>query len=341
MELFSFKKFNVAIDLGNNNTILTDRTNQSQSEPSFVVLNENNRTMRAVGKEAYKMVGKVPQTLRVVKPLKGGVIADFYSASKMLDGLIKNAYPNRSIFSGFSWVISGVPYSTTEVERRALRDTLGQLNSSKTFLLFEPLAAAIGLGLDIDQPEGRCLVDIGGGITEAVIISLSGIVNYHSIKIAGDAFDDDIQKYFRKNYNMDIGLSMAEQLKIEVGAAQELMDDIPEPFFVIGKDTITGIPRKMKIDHLEVVDILNSSIIKIEQAILRTLEECPPELAGDIYSTGIYVTGGGSLLRGLKQRFEAKFKIPIHQDPDALFSVARGISRVLDEPHKFQAVLFK
>lgn len=342
MEKFSLKRgLNIAIDLGNNNTILTDRINIPQSAPSFVVINQNNKAIKAVGKEAYEMFGKVPQSLRVVKPLKGGVIADFYSASRMLKGLIKNVYPNRPFFFGFDYIISGVPFSTTEVERRALRDTLSQFNSSKTFLLFEPLAAAIGIGLDIKEPDGKFLVDIGGGITEAVVISLSGIVNYHSIKVAGDSFDEDIQKYIKKNYNIDIGLNMAEQVKIEVGAAKELSSNIPEPFQVIGKDAITGIPKSVLLDHLEVAYVLNSSIMKIEQAILKTLEECPPELSGDIYTNGIHLTGGSSLLRGLKERLEEKVKIPVHQDPNALFSVSNGISMVLKDLDNFRPVLFK
>lgn len=342
MKNFGFTRgHSVAIDLGNNNTILTDKVNKPLSQPSFVVFNHNNSSVRAVGKEAYQMLGKAPRALKVIKPLKGGVIADFNSASKMLHALIRNVYPKRIFFSGFDYVISGVPYSTTEVERRALRDTLDQFNSSKTFLLFEPLAAAIGIGLDIREPEGQFLIDIGGGITEAVVISLSGIVNYHSIKVGGDSFDDDIQKYFKKNYNMDIGLNMAEDVKIKVGAAHEILEGAPEPLHVIGKDSITGIPKGILIDHLEVAYILNNTIIKIEQAILRTLEECPPELSGDIYKNGIHLTGGGSLLRGLKERLEAKVKIPVLQDPNALFSVSKGISTVLNNLESYRPVLFK
>src|SRR5690606_35040150 len=216
-------------------------------------------------------------------------------------------------------------------ERRALRDTLDLFNSSKTFLLYEPLAAAIGIGLDIRQPEGQFLVDIGGGITEAVVISLSGIVNYHSITVAGDSFDEDIQKYFKRNYNLDIGLNMAEYVKINVGAAREITTDCPEPLHVIGKDAITGIPKGILIDHLEIAYVLNTSIIKIEQAIMQTLEECPPGLAGDIYENGIHLTGRGSLLRGFKERLEAKVKLPVLQDENALFSVSKGITTVLGD----------
>ena len=331
----------MAVDFGNNNTILTDRGYKPMSQPSFVVLNEQNKSIKAVGNEAYAMFGKAPHSLKVIKPMKGGVIADFYSASKMLNALIKSTFPNRTFLSGFDYVISGVPYATTEVERRALRDTLEQFNSSKTFLLFEPIAAAIGIGLDISEPDGKFLVDIGGGITEAVVISLSGIVNYRSIKVAGDSFDDDIQKHFKRNYNIDIGLNMAEKVKLKVGAAQELTNGQPEPFHVVGKDAITGIPRGVVIDHVEVAYVLNHTLLKIEQAIIQTLEECPPELAGDIYNNGIHLTGGSSMLRGLRDRLEAKLKIPVHQDPNALFSVSNGMATILKAPQDYKPVLFR
>lgn len=341
MNSFSLRKrYNVAIDFGNNNIILTNQDNKLWSQPSFVTLNDYNQSVRAVGKKAYDMLGKVPQNLKVINPMRGGVIADFNAASKMLSALIKKAYPTKTIFSAFNYVISGIPYATTEVERRALRDTLGQFNSSNIFLIFEPIAAALGIGLDIREPDGKFLVDIGGGITESVVISLSGIVNYRSIKTGGESFDDDIQKHFKKNHSIDIGLHMAELVKIKVGAAQELKDNEPEPFHVMGKDAITGIPRGVMVDHREIAYVLNSTLLKIEQAIIQTLEECPPELAGDIYENGIYITGGSALLRGIRDRIEAKVKIPVYQDPDALFSVANGIATLLKAPEVYRPVLF-
>jgi rod shape-determining protein MreB and related proteins len=332
---------NIAIDLGNSNTIVTNNTYTPLSHPSFIAFNTKNNAVKAVGKEAYDMAGKTNQSLKVIKPLKGGVIKDFESTQKMLEALVDLAHSRRLLFNRFSNIVSGVPYSTTEVERRALRDTLSQFSASQTFLLFEPIAAAIGMGINIQQPNGNLIVDIGGGITEVVVISLSGIVNFNSVKTAGDTFDTDIQDHFRKNCKMEIGTHTAEQIKIRVGAALDQVHHPPQPMYVVGKDIVTGIPKRIQITHQEVSYILNSSLSKIEQAIIQTLEECPPELAGDIYENGIYLTGGGSLLRGLKERIQEKIKVPIHQDPNALLSVTRGILTALSDLEKYQYVLIK
>lgn len=335
------RRENVAVDFGNNNIVIANHRNQAWIQPSVVTLNGNTKTAHSVGKDAYAMIGKTPERLKVIRPMRGGVIADFFSASKMLNALIKGVFPNKTFLSNFNYVIAGVPFATTEVERRALRDTMEQFRSSKSFLLFEPIAAALGLGLDIREPDGKFLVDIGGGITEAVVISLSGIVNYRSIKTGGDNLNDDIQQYFRKNYNIDIGLPMAENVKIKAGAAHELKKEQPEPFYVVGKDTLTGIPKGRMVDHVEIAFILNTSLAKIEQAIIQTLEECPPELASDIYDNGIHITGGSSLLRGLAERLANKIKIPVHQDSNALFSVSNGITTVLKNPESYKTVMFR
>lgn len=331
----------LAIDLGNNNTILTDRLSNASSQPSCIALHHQNKSVKAVGAEAYDMLGKTHSKFKVVKPMKGGVIADFDSASKMLSALIHPLHPQRTFFSKFDCIISGVPFSTTEVERRALRDALSQFSSSRTFLLFEPLAAAIGMGLNIAEPDGKFIIDIGGGITEAVIISLSGVVNYRSIRLAGDNFDQDIQHYIRKKHNIEISLKTAEQLKIQVGAAGEIKEQTLETHYAVGKDLRTGVPRKVEVDHVEIGEAIEASVGKIEQIILQTLEECPPELAGDIYANGIYLTGGASLLRGLKKRIELKVKIPVYQDPDPFLSVMKGVNEALSQPAKFKPMLIE
>ncbi|WPP50608.1 rod shape-determining protein [Catalinimonas niigatensis] len=334
----------LAIDLGNSNTRLTDKEYSCFSQPSFIALQKDKRTVKAVGHEAYNMLGKANGHLKIIKPLKGGVIVDFDSANCMLKSLVKTLYPPSSFFHGFEYVVAGIPFDTTEVERRALRDALEQFKSHRTFLLFEPLAAAIGLGLNIQEPDGKLLVDIGGGVTEIVVISLSGIVSYQSIKIAGDSFDEDIQDYFKKNYNMSIGNKVAEQLKINVGSAIEIdatADNIPQACEVIGKNLMTGLPISKLVDHTEIASILNSSISKIEHAILLALEECQPELAGDIYGNGIHLTGGGSLLRGLKQRLEATTRLQVHHANDPLQSVIQGLSIVMQNPGVYKSVLFQ
>ncbi|WKZ61529.1 MAG: rod shape-determining protein [Cyclobacteriaceae bacterium] len=334
-----FKNRSFSIDLGNNNTLVADSTRMLLAQPSYIVFNSNH-SVKAVGEQAYEMFEKTHEELTPVKPLRGGVIADFNSATLMIKELVNKAYTHKaSFFSGYDHIISGVPYYTTEVERRALRDAIDQFNPRKRSLLFEPLAAAIGMGLNIREPEGKMVIDIGGGITEIVIISLSGIAAFESLKVAGDTFDMNIQDYFRRNFNMSIGLKTAEQVKIRAGAVLEEVDPIPDTIAVKGKDLMTGIPVTRKIDHREIALILEKSVASIERSIIQTLETCPPELAADIYQNGMHITGGSSLLRGLKQRFERHMKLPVHLDEQPLSSVSRGIARVLANPKKFTGVL--
>jgi rod shape-determining protein MreB len=334
-----FKNRSFSIDLGNNNTLVADSTRMLLAQPSYIVFNSNH-SVKAVGEQAYEMFEKTHEELTPVKPLRGGVIADFNSASLMIKELVNKAYTQKaSFFSGYDHIISGVPYYTTEVERRALRDAIDQFNPRKRSLLFEPLAAAIGMGLNIQEPDGKMVIDIGGGITEIVIISLSGIAAFQSLKVAGDTFDMNIQDYFRRNFNMSIGLKTAEQVKILAGSVLEEIDPIPDTLSVKGKDLMTGIPVIRKIDHREIAFILEKSMSSIERSIIQTLETCPPELAADIYQNGMHITGGSSLLRGLKQRFEKTMKLPVHLDEQPLSSVSRGIARVLANPKKFTGVL--
>jgi rod shape-determining protein MreB and related proteins len=335
-----FPKRSLAIDLGNNNTLVRDKNKLLVSQPSYIVFDTNSNAVKAVGDQAYSMFEKSHHTLRPVKPLKGGVIADYNSACSMIRELVKQAGTGNALMNRYDNLISGIPYSTTAVERKALRDALDQFNTSHTYLLYEPLAAAMGMGLDIREPDGKMVIDIGGGITEIVVISLSGIASFQSIKVAGDTFDEQIQDHFRRNYNMAIGLRTAEQVKIQVGAASAtLVEEIPAPMMVRGKDLIEGIPVTRKIDHTEVASILDKSVQAIENAIVQTLEACPPELAADIYQNGIHVTGGNAYLRGLQHRFESRIKLPVHIDDEALQSVSKGVASALHDPKKYQSVL--
>lgn len=327
------------MDLGNNNTLLTDKENILLSQASCIVFDKQNNSVKAVGNEAYSIFEKSHQDLKTIKPLRWGVISDYESANAMIQKMVSSVFSKSSRLAGFDTIISGVPFSTTEVERRALRNTLDQFRSRRSHLLFEPLAAAIGMGLNIREPDGKMIIDIGGGLTEIVVISLSGIAVFQSTKIAGDTFSEEIQDYFRRNYAMAIGLKTAERVKIEVGSVIEKLDDSPQPMLVRGKDIQLGIPVSRKIDHSEVARILDSSIVSIEESIVQTLEVCPPELAADIYSNGIYVTGGGALLRGLKIRLENKIGLPVYVDEHPLISVSKGISTTLSEPGKFKSIL--
>ncbi len=336
-----FKGRSFGIDLGNNNTLVSDEDNILIAQPSYITFHTINHSIKAIGTEAYNMFEKTHQELVSIKPLKGGVIADFESASRMIRQMISGAYINKSRLEGYDNIISGVPYSTTEVERRALRAALDQFNARNTYLMFEPLAAALGMGLNIQEPDGKLVIDIGGGLTEIVVISLSGIAAFQSIKIAGDTFDVEIQDHFRRKYNMAIGLKTAEQVKIEVGAVIENINNVPTSITVKGKDLVKGLPVIRTIDHKEVVHIIDKSVSAIEHSIVQTLETCPPELAADIYVNGLFVTGGSALIRGLKERLEARIKLPVHIDANALTSVSKGLAKALKTPEKYKSILFQ
>jgi len=330
---------NLAIDLGNNNTLLTDQASVLFSQPSFMVVNKLNNKVEAVGDQAYSMLEKMHTNLKSIKPLRGGVISDGESAKKMLKEMVGKIRKPSLFPSGFNYLISGVPYDTTPVEKRALRDALDQFSSRNTFLVHEPLAAALGLGLNIQEPEGKLVVDIGGGITEVVIISLSGIAAFQSTRIAGDRLDEEIQDYFRRTYNLSIGLKTAENLKKEIGCIFYPVANKEVFFNVKGKYLIEGIPVSRKVSQYELTTVLEKPFHQIEESIRQSLEICPPELASDIYRSGIYVTGGNARLKGIKERLTKTFQLPVHIDSQPLLSVSKGISQILNSPAKYKSVL--
>ena len=341
MTLNFLRSTDLAIDLGNTNTVMSDNCRVVLSQPSYIVLDPESQAVRAVGEMAYNMFEKNPETLLPVKPLKGGVIADYDSALKMIRQMVTDISPRKSFFSGYNNIISGIPYYATSVEKQALRDALGQFNSRRMYMMYEPLAAAMGIGLDITTPEGKMLVDIGGGITEIVIISLSGVAAFQSVKAAGDMFDTEIQDHFRKVYNMGIGIKTAELVKIGVGAVMEKIANPPQPMQVRGKDLIRGIPVTRTIGHQEVAHVLDKFIVSIENSVIQTLESCPPELAGDIYQGGIHITGGNALLRGMRERFEKRLNLPIHIDSQPLLSVSKGVAQALGNTKRFESILME
>jgi rod shape-determining protein MreB len=329
-----------AIDLGNTNTLLTDKEKVLLSEPSYIVLNDNS-SVNAVGEDAYNIFEKNHEALHPIRPMRGGVIADYHSADKMIRSLVDKVYTRNLWRTNFDTIITGVPYHTTFVEQRAFRDALDQFNARKTFMLYEPLAAAIGMGLNIREPEGKLIVDIGGGITEVVIISLSGVAAFQSLKVAGDTFDEAIRDHFRKEHKLLIGIRTAEQLKKRIGGVCYELENIPEPIMIRGKSLAEGIPVSRKVSYHEMVDILSKPFAEIEEGIIRTLQHCPPELASDIYSSGIHITGGGALLHGVKERLQKSISLPIHIDDHSLLSVSKGISTALRNPKQFQSVLME
>ncbi|HMJ69950.1 MAG TPA: rod shape-determining protein [Cyclobacteriaceae bacterium] len=329
----------LAIDLGNNNTLLSDCDQLLLSEPSYIVFDANTNKVKAIGGQAFDIFGKNNEDLKPVQPLKWGVIADYNSAHAMIAGMVQKIFKKRSVFSGYNEVIAGVPYAATAVEQRALREVLAQFDSRKCHLVYEPIAAALGMGLNIREPEGKMVIDIGGGITEIVIISLSGVAVFRSIKVAGDTFTENIQDYLRRKYNLQVGWKTAEQVKIKVGVVKDKVSDMPEPMQVKGKDLMLGLPVERRITPQEILNVLDKPFRFIEDQIIQALEVCPPELSADIYQNGLHVTGGGALLKGLKQRLENSIQVPVTLDPTPLLSVSKGISKVLANPKQYAAIL--
>ncbi len=338
MKFFSFFKQELAIDLGTANTLIIQDGEVVVDEPSIVAINRKTGETIAVGKKAMQMHEKTHEDIKTIRPLKDGVIADFQAAENMIKGLIEMIGTKRRFFTHLKMVIC-IPSGITEVEKRAVFDSADHVDAKETYLIHEPMAAALGIGLDVEEPIGNMIIDIGGGTTEIAVIALSGIVTDQSIRIAGDELTNDIVGYLKRQHNILIGERTAEQIKIHVGAALEDIENPPEDFPVNGRDLMTGIPKQIKVSHVEVAHALDKSISKIEDAILRALESTPPELASDIYKTGLYLTGGGALLRGLDKRISQKTKLPVHVAEDPLRAVVRGTGIALKNTDRFSFLI--
>lgn len=335
MGIFSFTQ-EIAMDLGTANTIIISNGKVVVDEPSVVALDRRTNKMIAVGNRAKMMHEKTHDNIRTVRPLKDGVIADFDACEKMMSGMMAMVNPGRRLFRPSLRMVIGVPSGSTDVELRAVHDSAERANGREVYLLFEPMAAAIGVGIDVELPEGNMIVDIGGGSTEIAVISLGGIVSNSSIRVAGDDLTVDIQEYMNRQHNVKVSERMAERIKIHVGAAlTELGDQTPEDYIVHGPNRITAMPMEVPVSHQEIAHCLDKTISKIEAAILNALENTPPELYADIVQNGIYLTGGGALLRGLDKRLTDKFNIPFHVADDPLHSVAKGTGIALKNVDKF------
>lgn len=338
MGLFSFFKQELAIDLGTANTLIIQDGKVVVDEPSIVAIKRSNREIIAVGSKAMQMHEKTHENIKTIRPLKDGVIADFQAAESMIKGMIDMMGTRKRFFSHMKMVIC-IPSGITEVEKRAVFDSADHVDSKETYLIYEPMAAALGIGLDVEDPVGNMVVDIGGGTTEIAVIALSGIVCDESIRTAGDEFTDDITNYIKRQHNILIGERTAEQIKIHVGSALHELENPPEDLAVNGRDLMTGIPKQIKVTYQEVAHALDKSVGKIEDAILRALEATPPELASDIYSRGLYLTGGGALLRGLDKRIAAKTKLDVHIAEDPLRAVVRGTGIALKNTDRFSFLI--
>ena len=334
MGFFDFLTEEIAIDLGTANTLIIHNDKVVVDSPSIVALDRTNKKIIAVGQEARLMQGKTHPNITTVRPLKDGVIADFDASEQMIGMLIKSIPALRKrFFSPSLRMVVCIPSGITEVETRAVRESCERVNGKEIYLVHEPMAAAIGIGLDIMQPKGNMIIDIGGGTTEIAVIALGGIVCDKSVKIAGDIFNSDIVHYMRTQHNLYVGESTAENIKITVGAATEDLDAPPDDIMVQGRDLLTGKPKQ--------VQALDKSILRIEDAIMETLSQTPPELAADIYNTGIYMAGGGSMLRGLDKRISMKTDLPVYVAEDPLRAVVRGTGITLKNINKFRSILLK
>jgi rod shape-determining protein MreB len=335
MGAFSFLTQEIAIDLGTANTLIIHNDKVVVDEPSIVAVDRITGRLIAVGKRAMMMHGKTHENIKTIRPLRDGVIADFYAAELMIRGMIKMINPDRRLFTPSLKMVICIPSGITEVEKRAVRDSAEHAGGKEVYLIHEPMAAAIGIGIDVEEPVGNMIIDIGGGTSEIAVIALGGIVCDKSIRIAGDEFTSNIEEYMRRQHNILIGERSAERIKIEVGAAMTEIDNPPPDYAVHGRDLMTGIPKEIYVSYIEIAHALDKSIAKIEEAIMNALELTPPELSADIFRTGIYLAGGGSMLRGLDKRISLKTKLPVHIAEDPLRAVIRGTGIALKNVEKF------
>ncbi|MDR1723126.1 MAG: rod shape-determining protein [Tannerella sp.] len=334
MGFFSFTK-DIAIDLGTANTIIICDDKIMVDAPSVVALDTKTDKVLAVGEEARLWSEKTNPGIRTIRPLGKGVIADFYAAEQMIRGMIKMINFKNKWFSPPLRIVICVPTGATEVERRAVRDSSERAGGKEVYLIEEPMASAVGIGLDVEAPEGNMIVDIGGGTTEVAVISLGGIVAKTSIQVAGDAFTEDIVEYMRRQHNVKVGERMAERIKINVGSVLTSLDNPPDDYIVKGPNVMNSSPMVVPISYQEIAHCLDKSILRVESAVMSALENTPPELYADIVKNGIHLTGGGALLRGLDKRLTDKIKIQFRVAEDPLRAVARGTGIALKNLNKF------
>jgi rod shape-determining protein MreB len=339
MGLFSFLTQELAIDLGTANTIIIHNDKVVVDQPSIVAIDNNSGKLIAIGEEARQMHGKTHENIRTIRPLRDGVIADFNAAELMIRGMIKMINPRNRFITPSLRIVICIPSGSTEVEIRAVRDSSEHAGGRDVYMIYEPMAAAIGIGLDVTAPEGNMVVDIGGGTTEIAVIALGGIVCNQSIRIAGDGFTADIQAYMRHQHNIKIGERTAEEIKINVGSALPDIDNAPPDYNVRGPNLMTALPIEIPISYQEIAHCLDKSLSKVETAILAVLEQTPPELYADIVAKGIYLVGGGALLRGVSKRLSDKINIPFHLAEDTMHAVARGTGIALKNVDKFSFLM--
>ena len=338
MGLFSFTK-EIAIDLGTANTIIIHNDKIVIDEPSIVALEKRTGKLMAVGREAKLMQGKENDGIETIRPLRKGVIANFNAAEMMIRGLIKKASSKNNWFSPSMKMVVGIPSGSTEVEIRAVRDSSEHAGGRDVYMIYEPMAAALGIGIDVLAPQGNMIVDIGGGTTEIAVISLGGIVSNKSIQVAGDDLTDDIMEHMSRVHNVKVGERTAEMIKIHVGSALTELENPPEDFIVHGPNKMTALPMEVPVSYQEIAHCIEKSISRIEAAVLQALDETPPELYSDIVMNGIFLAGGGAMLRGLDKRLTDKIGIQFHIAEDPLLAVAKGTGVALKNIETFSFLI--
>ncbi|MDH3223471.1 MAG: rod shape-determining protein [Gemmatimonadota bacterium] len=327
----------IAVDLGTANTLVYVKGEGIVlSEPSVVAVQRGTKQILGVGLEAKRMLGRTPEGIEAVRPLKDGVIADVDVTELMLRHFLKQVTAKR-VFRIKPRVVVGVPSGITELERRAVRDSATASGAKAVYMVAEPMAAAIGVGLPIETPTGNMIIDIGGGTTEIAVIALSGIVSDTSIRVGGDELDTSIVTFLRKNYNLLIGEPTAEAIKIQIGSAFDVGEE--REMEVKGRDLVSGIPKTVSVHSQEIRECIQEPIQAIVEAVRRALEITPPELSSDIVDRGIVMTGGGALIRGLDRLIAHETGLPIHVDEEPLTCVVRGAGRILDDLTKYKTVL--
>ena len=329
----------LAIDLGTANTLIIYNGKVVVDEPSIVALDAHTGKVMAIGDQARQMQGRENPNIKTIRPLKAGVIADFNATELMLRGMIKKVRTTSSMFSPSLRMVICIPSGSTNVELRAVRDSAEHAGGRDVYMIFEPMAAALGAGLDVEAPEGNMIIDIGGGTSEIACISLGGIVCSESINIAGDVFTEDIKNYVRQQHNIRIGERTAEAIKCAIGAAVPELEDEPEDFVITGPNILTSLPQTVTLSYNEMAYALEKSLVKLDAALMKVLETMPPELYADIVKKGVYLAGGGALIKGLDKRLSNKSGLPFHIAEDPLRAIARGTGIAMKNIDKFSFLM--
>lgn len=336
MGLFGLNSKDIGIDLGTSNILVTLKgKGVVLKEPAVVATDIKTGNILATGFEAKEMLGRTPENIRAVRPMNDGVIADYTATRLLLRNILKKV--NQKYNSRRPRAVVGVPYGITEVEERAVEESTLFAGAREVYLLEEPMAAAIGAGLHVEEPSGSMIVDLGAGTTEVAVISLGGIVVSNSIRVAGDELDEDIINYIKKEHNVSIGYTTAEEIKIEIGCASPLMSE--ESMEIRGRDLTTGLPKNITITSKQILSALKESVQRIVEAVKLTLERTPPELAADLVEKGIVLSGGGALLKNLDKLLSEETNMPVYIADEPLECVVRGTGKVLEELERLKPVL--